>query len=124
MVKVREELRIAGEVRGEQIDAPTMKRHRWRVGRLEAMLDVHLQDSVLRRRLAAVRTEQVLHRIVVNPRRPDDAGAKRQESSGPFNAQRVGRAGERQLLERGAAGQIVDHMQRADLALQGGPSGC
>ena len=87
------------------------------------MLDVHLQDTVLRGRLPAVRPEKVLHRIMVNPRRPDDASTKCEECSGSFNAQRVCGTGERQLLERGSAGQIVDHVQCADHALQRGSSG-
>ncbi len=52
-----------------------MERHHRRVGRLEAVLDVHLQDAVLRGRVPAVGPEEMLHGVAVHALGPDDAGA-------------------------------------------------
>jgi hypothetical protein len=62
----REKVWIACEVRLEQINAAAMERHHWRVGRLEAVLDVHLQDAMLGGRVPTVRSEEVLHGIRVH----------------------------------------------------------
>ena len=58
--RTRQEIRVAREMRLEQIDAPAMKRHHGRVRRLEAVLDVHLEDAVLGGRLPAVGAEEVV----------------------------------------------------------------
>ena len=63
-VRVRD--RVAREVRLEQVNAPAMERHHRRVGRLEAVLDVHLQDAVLGGRVPAVGPEEVLHGVPVD----------------------------------------------------------
>ena len=61
--RAREEIRVAREVRLEQVDAPAMERHHRRVGRLEAVLDVHLQDAMFGGRVPAVGPEEVLHGV-------------------------------------------------------------
>ena len=68
--RAREEIRVAREVRLEQIDASAMERHHRRVGRLEAVLDVHLQDAVLGGWVPAVGPEEVLHGVVVHTSGP------------------------------------------------------
>ena len=101
--RAREQIRVAREVRLEQIDAPAMERHHRRVRRLEAVLDVHLQDAMLRRRVPAVGSEEVLHGVRVHTFGPDDAGTQREQDSGSFDAQRVRGAGERSISRAAAA---------------------
>jgi len=57
-----QQVRISPQMLLEEIDAPAMQRHRRRVGQLEPMRDVHLQDLVLCRWLAAVRFQHYVHR--------------------------------------------------------------
>jgi hypothetical protein len=118
-----EEIWIAREVRVEQVDAAAMERHDGRVGRLEAVLDVHLQDAVLRGRVPAVGPEQVLHRVAVHAIGPDEADAEREQDGGAFDAQRVRGTGERQPLERRPPPEVINQVHRLDLALERGASG-
>ena len=120
--RAREEVWVAREVRLEQVNAAAMERHHRRVGRLEAVLDVHLQDAMLGGRVPAVGPEEVLHGVRVHTLGPDDACAEREQDSGAFDAQRVRGTGERQLLERRSPRQVVDHAHRVGLALERGSS--
>jgi hypothetical protein len=52
-------------VRIEEVDAPAMERHHRRVGRLEAVLEVHLQDARLRGWVPACRCREVCSMRVV-----------------------------------------------------------
>ena len=121
--RAREEIRIAPEVRFEQIHAPAMERHHRRVRRLEAVLDIHLQNAMLGGRVPAVGPEEVLHGVPVHALRPNDAGTERKEDRGPIHAQRVRGTGERPLLERRLPRQFVDHAHRVGFALERGASG-
>src|SRR5262249_49352518 len=94
----REQIGIALEGWIEQVNAPAMERHYRRIGRLEAVLDVHLQDAVFRRWFPAVGPEQVLHRIPVNPLWPNHAGTEREQNGGAFYVQRVRGTGERRFV--------------------------
>src|SRR5690349_15073529 len=110
-------------MRVEQVNPSAMQRHYWRVGRLETVLDIHLQDAVLVRWSPTVGSEQVLHGVGVDTVGADDAGAEREQGRGAFHAERVGGAGEGEPVERRPSQQVVDHVQRVYFALERGPSG-
>src|SRR5215510_14769633 len=95
-----------------------MERHHWSVGRVEPMLDVHLQDAVLSRRIPAVGPEQVLHGIPIDTFWADDAGAECEEDCRAFDAQRVSGTGERPVLKRRPSGQIKDHSDGVRMTLE------
>jgi hypothetical protein len=63
----------------QQIDAPAMQRHHRRVGRIEAVLDIHFEEAVLGLRIAAVGAEQVLHGVVIHTVRPEGTRAEREQ---------------------------------------------
>ena len=117
-----EQLRVAREVRLEQVDAAAMQRHHRRVGRLEAVLDVHLQDAVLGRRVPAVRAEQVLHRVRSTPVGPTTRAPSASRTAVPSTLS-VYAGPASTLVERRSAREIVEHAHRAGLALERGPPG-
>jgi hypothetical protein len=104
----------------EEVNAPAMERHHRRVGWFEAVLDVHLQDTMFVGRSPTVGAQEMLHGVVVDPLGPDDACAEREQDSRAFDTQRVRGTGERPVLER-TARQVVDHADRVTLALQRRP---
>ena len=121
--RARQQIRVAREVRLEQVDAAAMERHHRRVRRFEAVLDVHLQNAMFGGRIPAVGPEEMFHDIRVDAIGSDNACAKQEEDRGAFDAQRVRRTGERQLLERRPSRQLVNHADRIGVALEGGASG-
>jgi hypothetical protein len=119
--RAREEIRVACQMRIEQVNASAMECHQRRVGRLEAVFDVHLQDAVLVSRPPAIRAQEVFHRVMVHTFRPDNPGAEREEDGGSFHAQRIRRTRERPLLERPPR-QVVNQAHGAGRALERGSS--
>src|SRR5690349_17609083 len=95
-----------------------MERHHWSVGRVEPMLDVHLENAVLGRWIPAVGPEQVLHGVSIDAFRADNAGAECEEDRRAFDAQRVRGTGEGPFLERRPSGQIVDHAHGIRMTLE------
>ena len=81
--RAREEVRVAREVRLEQVKAAAMERHHRRIGRFEAVLDIHLQDAMLGGRVPTVGPEEVLHGVRVHTLWADDACAERQRTAVP-----------------------------------------
>ena len=68
----REEVRVSREMRFEQVQAAAMERHDRCVRRLEAMLDIHLEDAVLGGRVPAISPKEMFHGVCVHTIRADE----------------------------------------------------
>src|SRR5688572_1680040 len=101
----------------EQINASAMERHRWRVGQLESVLDVHFEDLVFRRGVATIRFEHNVNGrdplaiFITNPR-PE---LKRQRSS--RHAQGVSWSSQSPLRYGRRTHQVIKQPGRIDFAL-------
>ena len=109
----REELRVSRHVRFEEIDASPMQRHDRSVGRLKAVLDVHLENAMLCFGLTAVSAKQVLHRVGVHTVRPINANAQRKQDGRAFHIQRICGTGERPRIQRRPPRHLVNHPDRS-----------
>jgi hypothetical protein len=112
--------RIAAQMLLEEIDAPAMQRHRRRVRKFHTVRRIHLEDGVLRRRIAAVRLDDDVHRRDTSARIVERPSAEGEEKRCAFDAERVRRTSQCAVGRRGPAEHRVDHLGCADLALKRG----
>jgi hypothetical protein len=113
-----EEPRVAPQVVLEQVDPSPMERHRRGVRQLEPVPDVHLQDLVLGRGLAAVRLKHDIDRREASPVRVADPGAELELQGRPGGAQGISRSPQAIIGRRWAAHHIVQLAGGVDLALE------
>ena len=89
------------------------------VGRLEAVLDVQLENAMLGGRIAAIRSQQVLHRVAVRHAvRVQEARSDRERERSARDTQRIRRPGKRAVRRLGAPEHLVEHPSGVDLPLQ------